>query len=224
MAEQAAAPATVRYIGEAALFERQHVEEEVFLRVLREAVEAVEHAGIPYVMIGGIPSCIMGRPRWTEDGADIDFFVKLQDGQKTLDVLANTGFLTKVHEPHWLYKATRDRVLVDVIFRSSGDIYLDDEMVERSLQGEFKGVPVRLVSPEDLVVMKAIAHREETARYWHDALGILGRSDLDWDYLIWRAKQYGAHRLLSLLVYAQSNDIAVPNSAIEKLHEAIYRP
>jgi predicted nucleotidyltransferase len=204
------------------LFERQHVEEEVFVGVLKAAVHAVGGAGIAYVMIGGIPSSVMGRNRWTEDGADIDFFVKAQDAKRTLEELENAGFLTKEAEPHWLFKATRDRVLVDVIYRSSGDIYLDDEMVERSFDGEFKGVPVRLVAAEDLIVMKAIAHREETARYWHDALGILGRTDLDWEYLLRRARQYGARRVLSLLVYGQSNDIAVPTHVIRELFAAIY--
>lgn len=205
-----------------ALFERQHVEEEVFVRVLKEAVVVIEQAAIPYVMIGGIPSSVMGRPRWTEDGADIDLFVKEQDTGRALAALEDSGFLTKAAEPHWLFKATKDRVLVDVIYRSSGDIYLDDEMVERSFDGEFKGVPVRLVSAEDLIVMKAIAHREDTGRYWHDALGILGRGDLDWEYLLRRARQYGARRLLSLLIYAQSNDIAVPNHVVRELSSAIY--
>jgi predicted nucleotidyltransferase len=207
---------------DAALFQRQHVEEEVFVRVLKEAIGAVDGAGIAYVMIGGIPSSVMGRNRWTEDGADIDFFVNAQDVQYTLRAFEDAGFLTKEAEPHWLYKAMKDRVLVDVIYRSSGDIYLDEEMVERSQEGAFKGVPIRLVSPEDLIVMKAIAHREETARYWHDALGILGRAELDWEYLLRRARQYGARRVLSLLVYAQSNDIAVPNHVVRDLFASIY--
>jgi predicted nucleotidyltransferase len=204
------------------LFERQHVGEDVFLRVLKESVAVIEGADFPYVMIGGIPSSVMGRNRWTEDGADIDFFVKAQNTNGVLVPLQEAGFLTKEAEPHWLFKATKDRVVVDVIYRSSGDIYLDDEMVERSFDGAFKGVHVRLVSAEDLVVMKAIAHREETARYWHDALGILGRSELDWEYLLRRARQYGARRVLSLLVYAQSNDIAVPTHVIRELFAAIY--
>jgi predicted nucleotidyltransferase len=204
------------------LFDKQHVEEETFRQVLKESVATIENADIPFLVIGGIPSSVMGRPRWTEDGADIDFFVKAQDAHRTLHRLEATGFVTREAEPHWLFKATKDRVVVDVIYRSSGDIYLDDEMVERSQRGEFKGVPLRLVAPEDLVVMKAIAHREETARYWHDALGILGRSELDWDYVLRRARQYGARRMLSLLVYAQSNDIAVPNSVIRALFDSVY--
>jgi hypothetical protein len=36
--------------------------------------------------------------------------------------------------------------------------------------------------------MKALAHLEEAPRYWHDALGIIAASELDWDYLVRRAR------------------------------------
>jgi predicted nucleotidyltransferase len=205
------------------LFEKQHVEEDVFVRVLGESTEAIEQNNIPYAVIGGIPSSVMGRPRWTEDKADIDFFVKLQDCRKTLEALAGAGFATRELDPSWLFKGAKDGVVVDVIFRSTGDIYLDDEMIQRSIIGDFKGTSVRLIAPEDLVVMKAVAHSEVSPGYWHDAVGILGRTELDWDYLARRARQYGAHRVLSLLIFAQSNDIAVSNGVIESLFEDIYR-
>ena len=53
-------------------------------------------------------------------------------------------------------------------------------------------------------------------------LAALGRTDLDWEYLIRRARQFGARRVLSLLVYGQSNDIAVPTHVIRELFSAIY--
>lgn len=203
-------------------FEKQRVAEDVFLDVLGASIAAIEEAGIQHLMIGGIPSEVMGRARWTEDGADIDFFVKPKDADNVLEALERAGFATKKAEEDWLYKATKGGVVVDVIFRSTGDIYLDDDMAARSFPGEFKGVPVKLVSAEDLLVMKAIAHNEQTARYWYDALGLLGRTDLDWDYVIGRALHHGAHRTLSLLIYAQSNDIHVPNAVIRRLFDAIY--
>ena len=38
-----------------------------------------------------------------------------------------------------------------------------------------------------------------------------------------RARQVGARRVLALLVYAQSNDLVVPNRVVEQLFEEIYR-
>jgi predicted nucleotidyltransferase len=43
-------------------------------------------------------------------------------------------------------------VLVDVIFRSIGDIYVDAEMLERAEMREFKGSRLRMITPEDLLL------------------------------------------------------------------------
>jgi predicted nucleotidyltransferase len=200
--------------------EQKEVDAEVFLSVLQQAVRAIEDAGIPYAVIGGIPSVVLGRPRWTAN-EDIDFFVKPEDSKKALEVLGRAGFETEERDPQWLYKATKDGVLVDLIFRSSGDFYLDDEMIRRSFVGDFKGRKLQMLAAEDLVVMKALAHKEDTPQYWHDALSIIARSELDWDYLLHRATG-GPRRVLSLLLYAQSNDLAVPDRVIRGLFDAIY--
>ena len=46
-------------------------------------------------------------------------------------------------------------------------------------------------------------------------------SDLDWDYLERRARR-APRRVLSLLIYAQSIDLFVPNRVIRSLFEAAY--
>ncbi|HEY8492770.1 MAG TPA: nucleotidyltransferase, partial [Myxococcota bacterium] len=122
--------------------------------------------------------------------------------------------------PHWLYKATREGVLVDVIFKGPRDVYLDDEMLARARVVTVLGRRVRIAPPEDLLVMKAVVHDEETPRHWHDALAIVAAGDLDWDYLVQRARK-GNRRVLSLLYYALSNDLAVPLQAIEALRRQI---
>jgi hypothetical protein len=193
---------------------------ENFLDVLRDAIGAVERTGLPYGLLGGLASAVHGRPRWTHDA---DLFVRPEDAGTILDALAASGFRTERTNPHWLFKAFRDGILVDVLFRAKGDIYLDDAMIARLVRRDFKGLRVNVIPPEDLLVIKAIVHDEETPRHWHDALGVLVRGDLDWEYLLQRA-QYGPRRVLSLLLYAQSNDLVVPDSVIEALYDAIYRP
>jgi hypothetical protein len=85
----------------------------------------------------------------------------------------------------------------------------------------FRGREVPLAPPEDLVVMKACAMSEDTSRYWYDAVSIIAHSELDWDYLVARAREHGARRLLSLLLFATSLDIVVPSEPIETLYDAI---
>jgi hypothetical protein len=120
-----------------------------------------------------------------------------------------------------LSKAMKHGVLVDVIFRSTRDILLGDEMLHRSRVMPFRGREVPLAPPEDLVVMKACAMSEDTSRYWYDAVSIIAHSELDWDYLVARAREHGARRLLSLLLFATSLDIVVPSEPIETLYDAI---
>ena len=208
--------------GEHVSFDKETVPEEQFLRVLDEAVAAVERTDTPYVFIGSIPTVLLGKPRWAEGEEDIDFFVKREHARPALEALATAGFATQETFPQWLYKGKKDGVVVDVIFRSSGDVYLDDEMLERAVEAEFKGRKVRLAPPEDMALLKALAHSRDTPTYWHDAVGILSRSEIDWDYLVRRALRHGARRMLSLLVYAESNDLVVPDWVIEKLVSEIY--
>ena len=194
------------------------IDERVFLEVLAETVETLDEEGLPYVLIGGIASAVLGRPRWTHD---IDVFVKPEDARRVLEVLAERGFGVEETFADWLFKGFKKEVLVDVIFRVY-KIYLDDEMISRAVMAEFKGRRVRIVPPEDLLVMKALVADEHMPRHWHDALGLVGSCPLDWDYVERRAKQYAARRVLSLLVYADSSDIVVPARPVHRLFEAIY--
>jgi predicted nucleotidyltransferase len=197
---------------------RTRTPEEVFTRVLSDAVRAVEDAQIPYLLIGGVGSAALGRPRWTHD---IDVLVFPQDADRALDALGGAGFATERTNDHWIYKAERDDIVVDVIFRLVGDIYLDEEMLAHGQRASFLDVEASVASPEDQIVVKAIANDEASSRHWNDALSLIASCQVDWDYLLERASK-GPRRCLSLLVYAQSEDLVVPPWAISYLYDQIY--
>ncbi|MBC7692540.1 MAG: nucleotidyltransferase [Methylotenera sp.] len=186
-----------------------------FNRVLGDTIEALEEGKIRYAFIGGIASGGLGRPRSTHD---IDVFIKPEEAELTLRALAKKGFRTEKTDPSWLYKGFKENILVDVIFKSKGEIYLDTEMYQRVVTAEFHGKQLRFVSPEDLVVIKALAHSELTPGHWHDALALLSHANIDWEYLLKRAQKKGPRRMLSLLCYAQSADIYVPKNVIDQLY------
>ncbi len=192
-------------------------EESLFLAVLDEVVSVLDGHGFAYVFMGGIASAAVGRPRLTHD---IDIFVRPDDARAVLAAFADAGFETEERFPHWLFKAFRHGLLIDIIFRSAGDIYLDEEMLARAPTLEFKGRSLPLIPAEDLMVIKAIVHDEHMPRHWHDALAIMGTAELDWDYVIRRARR-GARRILSLLLYAQSNDLIVPAWVVRRLFAVI---
>jgi predicted nucleotidyltransferase len=180
--------------------------------VLLRAVEALDRAGVPYALMGGLASAAIGRDRHTHD---VDLFVAREDRERALDVLAEAGFRTERTDPEWLYKAFVDEVLVDVIFSSKGGILFDDEMCRRRRQVPIQGRPVEAISAEDLLVIKALTNAEHVPRHWYDGLGILAGNELDWPYLLQRARPHAA-RVASLLLYAVAEGIAIP---VEPLHE-----
>lgn len=195
-----------------------HIAGYSLVQVLEMALDTMRGSGVPFLVMGGIASNQLGRSRSTRD---IDFFVRYEDKDKALEAFERAGFETSVYDPHWLYKAQMDDVGVDIIFRSTGEIFLDDTMFSRAVEETFKGLTVKLVPPEDLFVMKALATKEDTPRYWYDAVAIVGSSEFDWDYLVWRARKSGARRVLSALLFAQSLDLIVPNKPIRDLFNMI---
>lgn len=199
-------------------WEKGDVDQSTILEVLGEVRDALDRVGIPYMFIGGLALAIYGRATPIED---LDIMVKHEDAEKAIKALEEAGFDTKEPSQNWLHKAAKSGVLVDIITRSEGDLYVDPEMLDRSVTKDYKGQQVRLVSAEDLLVMKAIAHEEDTAHYWHDAMTLIVGAELDWKYVVRRAR-HGAKRLLSLMIYAQSSDLFVPDDAIQDLYSSVY--
>ena len=132
----------------------REVDEGRFLTVLGEATAALEAKNIPYVIMGGIISASLGRPRGTND---IDLFVQPENARLTLEVLEGAGFTTEETDPRWLFKGFKDDILVDVIFRSTGDIYLDEEMMAHA-----RVVDVRTDAVADRIAAGALG---ESARH-----------------------------------------------------------
>ena len=193
--------------------QRTGANDPTFHRALQTAAEALESSGVPHLFIGGLASMVHGRTAWTHD---LDVMVSPRDEPAALAALVAAGFEQQPSPHSWLSKVQMDDVVLDVIHEGSGPIFLDAEMLERSVVECVWGTEVRLIGPEDLVVTKGVAHDEETPHYWWDALAVLARCPIDWDYLVFRARR-GPRRMLSLLFYAQSCDLAVPDVAVRRL-------
>jgi predicted nucleotidyltransferase len=194
--------------------DEQRHQQDAFLGVLDRATSAVEGTGEPFAVIGELGSAAFGRDRGTRD---IDLFVRPAAAPVIVDALVEAGFEVDVVDDHWLYQAHLEGIDVDIIFRATRDILFDDQMAQRVTRANIYGRMLPVVPAEDLLVMKALATGEDTARYWYDALAIVARTDLDWNYLAMRARQHGARRILSLLLFATSVDLLVPPQAIDEL-------
>lgn len=189
---------------------RKLIEDDDIQSVLDDLIRVQERTQIPYVFGGGLAAKCLGRERRTKD---IDIFVRPEHAERLLGALDQIGFKTEMTDPKWLYKAKKDDVPIDIIFKSAGNIYLDDETFRRATPIDFMGKRIPILPAEDLIVMKSLATEEFGPHHWFDALDVIKSGKIDWDYLKRRAK-HGPRRVLGLLFYAQSIDLPVPDRAV----------
>ncbi len=115
------------------------------------------------VIIGGIAVSLLAEARFTAD-ADVVILLALDDLPRLLDLARQEGLVPRID--HAEQFAQRNRVLllrhteseIDVDI-SLGLLPFEIEMVERSKFHRAGSLELRLPTPEDLLIMKAVAHR-----------------------------------------------------------------
>jgi predicted nucleotidyltransferase len=194
-------------------------DEETWNRVLKDAVRILDDVGIPYLAIGSIATTSMG---YDEECSDVDLMVSPNDSERALKAFKSDGYDTEVTDAGWLMKAVKDKVLVDLIFHvgDNNEISADAEMFERGHEQDVGGKTIRVVAPEDFLVMQAISVKPEAPEYWFKGLKAALCDDLDWDYVLMRAK-VSPLRVLSLLIYAVSEGVNVPRHVLDELYGSV---
>lgn len=144
------------------------------LAALADLVKWLEAAQIRAVVIGGVASSFLGRPRMTQD---IDALIMLPQGEWGTAVAAaqNFGILPRIEQA--VDFASRSRVLllkhaesaidIDVIL---GGLPFEQDAIDRAQTHKVGGISVRLPRVEDLLIMKVIAHR---AKDMQDVEGLM---------------------------------------------------
>ena len=195
----------------------------IFVRVLRQMVDALKANGVPFLVVGGLAAKTYGKRRTTHD---IDIFVKPADARRAAEVLAQAGFTTEVTYPDWLYKGFKYDVMVDIIFRSEGGIELDDETLSRARLIEYRGRTLPVVPPEVLMLMKIFALHDTHAanthwRHWRDAISVLQNVPLDNDFLYRKALELGPDIVLGFLLLAQVEDVKPDAQIVARLADVV---
>jgi predicted nucleotidyltransferase len=115
------------------------------------------------VIIGGIAASLLGTPRYTVD-LDAVFLLSFEDIPGLLSEAAQLGIEPRISDAAGF--ALKSRVLLLRHTASGTDIDLslgilpfEVEMVERSSMVDVGAIKLRLPTPEDLIIMKAVAHR-----------------------------------------------------------------
>jgi hypothetical protein len=128
---------------------------------LKKAAAALQRAEVPFLLGGGLAMWVRGGP---ESDHDLDFFVKPEDADRALEVLADAGLRPENPPENWLYKAWDGDVLIDLIFSPSGET-ITDENFERAEELEVNAVRMQVASLEDVIVAKLLALGEHEADY-----------------------------------------------------------
>jgi len=115
------------------------------------------------IVIGGVAASLLGKPRLTAD-VDVVIILSIENLPTLIAGAAEEGLVPRIADAETF--ARRHRVLllrhkasginVDI---SLGMLPFEVEAVERSITYEIGTVAIRLPTPEDLIVFKAVAHR-----------------------------------------------------------------
>jgi len=115
------------------------------------------------VIIGGIAASLLGQPRLTAD-LDAVILLSVDDVPRLIEAAAKQDMLPRIQNAKLFARKNRILLLrhqpsstnIDI---SLGILPFEVEMVERSKMVEVGSLRLRLPTPEDLIILKAVAHR-----------------------------------------------------------------
>jgi hypothetical protein len=161
------------------------------LIALQNLIEHYENQG---VIIGGIAASLLGKPRFT---ADIDAVILLgvEDLPNLIDAASEQGIVSRIADAEAFGRTHRVLLLrhhasgtnIDI---SLGILPFEIEMVARSQNRKVGSLYLNLPTPEDLIILKSVAHRPQ------DLLDIqaiaTSHPDLDKERVRFWVEQFGA--------------------------------
>lgn len=151
----------------------------------------IEAERLEATVIGGVAAGLQGQPRLTED---VDAVVVDADADTLLTSGKHHGFEPRVADALEFSRRTRVLLMrhrsgVDVDL-SLGALPFEREMVERTQTIDTGGLQIRVATPEDLIIMKALARRPQDIA---DIAGIIDvQADLDVDRIRRWVREFSA--------------------------------
>jgi hypothetical protein len=127
------------------------------IETMKKAAAALESAGVPVLLGGGLAAWARGGPPTDHD---VDFLVREEDAERALEALADAGMSVERPPEGWLFKAWDGGTLVDLIFRPSGGA-VDDAMFARATRLEVMAQTLDVASVDDVLATKVLALNEQ---------------------------------------------------------------
>jgi hypothetical protein len=158
--------------------------------VYRDAINVTRGTGAPFMLGGAFGlATYTGRCRNTKD---LDLFVLSRDKDKIIDALTKIGFddyhPTLAYDRGWIYRSTRDDVIVDVIWQTPNRrTEVDEEWLKRARPLIIRDEKVQVVPAEELLAIKVYVMQRDRCD-WPDLINLLYATgaDLDWEHVLRR--------------------------------------
>lgn len=172
-------------------------------RVYQRALNALNAAGVPYVVAGAY--AVYEHTGIYRETKDLDVFVEPEQVVRSMTVLKAAGFIADLEQPHWLAKAKwpDDRHFVDIIFgMGNGLALIDHDWYVHSRPAILAATPVRVAPPEELLWHRLFIgerHRQDMADIVH--LIVCVGSAMDWRRLVDKTGEHWPLLLAQLQVF-----------------------
>ena len=136
-----------------------------FLDPLQAVQDLLDAFGERGVIIGGIAVSLLGRPRFTAD-VDAVFLLEMEELPRLFEEAAARGIEARIADVETFARQNRVILLRHTASGIDIDIALgilpfETEMVDRSRRVTIGDLQLRLPTPEDLIILKAVAHRPQ---------------------------------------------------------------
>ncbi|AIE84036.1 nucleotidyltransferase [Fimbriimonas ginsengisoli] len=169
----------------------------------RPVLDAADARGVRYALGGGLAfSEHSSRARNTKD---IDLYILPADKDLAIEAVLSAGFHDlfdeKPYDRSWIYRGTRDGVIVDLIWSSPNHrMDVDESWLESGPAIQLRDRVIRLLPAEELIWAKLYIVQRDRCD-WPDLLNILNAEGehLDWRRLLAEVGERDAPLLGGLL-------------------------
>jgi hypothetical protein len=142
---------------------------------------------LPYAVGGGL--AISAYSACVRNTKDMDLFILEKDSQAAIDLSRELGFEEYTAVPYdrtWSYRCSRGGYIIDFLWKMlNGKAFVDGDWVNLGWDLQVRGVPVKFLPVEELILAKLYILRIDRAD-WPDILSLLYArgTELDWERLL----------------------------------------
>ena len=156
----------------------------------RRVLKPMTAQGLLFAVGGGFAFSYHSR-HW-RNTKDLDLYILPQDRPRAVELLERAGFKdlypAKPYDRAWIYRGTREEVIVDLIWAMANQrAQVDEDWLKRGPESEIHDLPLRILPVEELIWAKLYAVQRDRCD-WPDLLNILYIQGpaLNWVHLLGR--------------------------------------